>query len=99
MRHGEPVGGKKYRGQSDDPLSAEGWEQMRAAVGEHHPWQHIATSPLARCAAFSHELAEKWQIPVSEDKRLMELGFGEWEGKTPQQLMENDSGYAAALLA
>ncbi len=33
MRHGEPIGGKKYRGQSNDPLSGKGWEQMWAAVG------------------------------------------------------------------
>lgn len=90
IRHGEAVGGKKYRGQTNDPLSEKGWEQMWRAVGEHHPWQHIATSPLSRCADFAHALAQKWQIPVSEDARLMELGFGEWEGKTPQQLMEHD---------
>ncbi|OZA46619.1 MAG: histidine phosphatase family protein [Hydrogenophilales bacterium 17-61-76] len=39
MRHGEPVGGRKYRGQIDDPLSEKGWAQMRAAVsiaGRHN---------------------------------------------------------------
>ena len=90
IRHGEPVGGKKYRGQSDDPLSERGWQQMWDAVGEHGPWQRVATSPLSRCADFAHALGKKWQIPVSEDARLMELGFGEWEGKTPQELMEQD---------
>jgi len=25
LRHGEPVGGKRYRGQIDDPLSEKGW--------------------------------------------------------------------------
>ncbi|MDP2828006.1 MAG: alpha-ribazole phosphatase [Sulfuricellaceae bacterium] len=90
LRHGEPVGGKKYRGQSNDPLTEAGWEQMWAAVGEHRPWQRIVTSPLSRCADFSHALAEKLGIPVSEDQRLMEIGFGEWEGKTPQELMEHD---------
>ena len=33
MRHGEPVGGRRYRGQTDDPLSEQGWAQMRDAVG------------------------------------------------------------------
>lgn len=90
MRHGEPVGGKKYRGQTDDPLSAKGLEQMWEAVGDFHGWQQIVTSPLSRCAGFAHALCGRWQIPVSEDARLMELGFGEWEGKTPQELMEHD---------
>ena len=29
IRHGEPVGGRRYRGQIDDPLSEKGWKQMR----------------------------------------------------------------------
>ena len=57
IRHGEPVGGSKYRGQTDDPLSEKGWEQMRAAVGDHRPWEAILTSPLARCRAFAEKLA------------------------------------------
>ena len=28
IRHGEPVGGSKYRGQTDDPLSEKGWAQI-----------------------------------------------------------------------
>jgi len=36
MRHGEPVGGRRYRGQMDDPLSEKGWAQMRNAVGNHY---------------------------------------------------------------
>ena len=32
IRHGEPVGGRRYRGQIDDPLSEKGWRQMWAAV-------------------------------------------------------------------
>jgi len=35
MRHGEPVGGRAYRGHSiDDPLSEKGWQQMWDAVGD-----------------------------------------------------------------
>ena len=37
IRHGEPVGGRKYRGQIDDPLSDKGWTQMRQAVADHKP--------------------------------------------------------------
>ena len=49
IRHGEPVGGKRYRGQIDDPLSEKGWQQMRDAVAGHNPWDVIISSPLARC--------------------------------------------------
>lgn len=46
LRHGEPAGGKKFRGAVDDPLSPLGWQQMRAAVGDFRGWQTIVSSPL-----------------------------------------------------
>ena len=90
MRHGEPVGGRKYRGQIDDPLSEKGWQQMRAAVAEHRPWQHIVSSPLQRCQAFAQELAQRRNLPLSFDERFMEVKFGVWEGKTADQLRAED---------
>lgn len=87
IRHGEPVGGRAYRGHNiDDPLSDRGWQQMWQAVGEHAPWSHILSSPLSRCSDFANALAEKHGITVGTDDRLKEVGFGEWEGKTPEQL-------------
>jgi alpha-ribazole phosphatase/probable phosphoglycerate mutase len=88
IRHGEPVGGRKYRGQLDDPLSDKGWQQMRAAVGEHRPWDIILSSPLLRCREFATELAQRHGIPLEEDARWREIGFGCWEGKTAQELMQ-----------
>ena len=90
IRHGEPAGGKRYRGQIDDPLSDLGWQQMWAAVGEHAPWQQIVTSPLARCQAFATALGERHGLPVTADARLMEVGFGAWEGRTAAQLRAED---------
>jgi len=91
LRHGEPVGGRRYRGQIDDPLSERGWEQMWGAIQDRGPWQQIVTSPLVRCSAFAHALAEQANIPIREDDRLMEVGFGAWEGKTPDQLRSEDA--------
>ncbi|MEW5757796.1 MAG: alpha-ribazole phosphatase family protein [Pseudomonadota bacterium] len=90
IRHGEPVGGKKYRGQIDDPLSEKGWRQMREAVGDHCPWEVIISSPLTRCAAFAEELASRHHRPLELDDRLMEIGFGAWEGRTAAELKEAD---------
>lgn len=86
IRHGEPVGGKKYRGQLDDPLSELGWAQMRAAVEGHRPWDAVVSSPLSRCAAFAQELAARHDLPLQVDARLMEIGFGDWEGHTAEEL-------------
>ena len=86
LRHGDPVGGRRYRGQLDDALSERGWEQMWQAVGGRTEWQQIVTSPLQRCHAFATALGERHGMPVEDDPRLAEVGFGDWEGKTRAEL-------------
>lgn len=90
LRHGEPVGGKRYRGQSDDPLSETGWAQMWAAVGERPDWTRIVSSPLARCAAFAEALADRLTLPLDYEPRFKEIGFGSWEGRTAAELQRED---------
>ena len=89
IRHGEPVGGRRYRGQINDPLSDKGWQQMRSAVAEHAPWDQIISSPLSRCVDFARELSQRHDIPLAVDGRLMEIGFGDWEGKSAADLMKS----------
>ncbi len=92
IRHGEPVGGHRYRGQTDDPLSDKGWRQMWAAVGEERPWQNIVTSPLLRCSAFARALAERHDIAISQQPAFKEVRFGIWEGRTAAELDAEDPG-------
>jgi len=92
IRHGEPVGGRRYRGHGvDDPLTENGWSQMRTAVPENPHWQHIVSSPLSRCLEFSKELADDLHIPYSIEDRVKEIGFGDWEGKMPEEILSEDS--------
>ncbi len=92
IRHGEPVGGRRYRGYSiDDPLTEKGWTQMRAAVPETPKWQHIVSSPLKRCLEFGQQLANDLQISFSINDNMKEIGFGDWEGKTPEDILAEDS--------
>ncbi len=91
LRHGEPEGGRAYRGHSiDDPLSETGWQQMWDAVGSHSPWEQIVSSPLQRCQAFAQKVGERCNIPVAIETDFKEVGFGAWEGKTPLQIQENN---------
>lgn len=91
LRHGETELGGGLRGSLDDALTALGWEQMREAVKGRGPWDRIVSSPLQRCALFAQELSQQLALPVSFDKDLQELHFGEWEGCSPAALMETDA--------
>lgn len=90
LRHGEPVGGRKYRGQTDDPLSDKGWAEMRSAVGTARPWQAIVSSPLSRCLAFAETLSKEMDVPLAVEDRLKEVAFGVWEGRTRSELKVAD---------
>lgn len=90
LRHGEPLGGRRYRGQIDDPLSDKGWEEMRAAVDGRNDWDAIVHSPLRRCADFAAELSTVLAIPKIADERLKEIGFGAWEGLTGDEICAKD---------
>jgi len=92
MRHGEPEGGRRYRGYGvDDPLTETGWLQMWSAIPEIPQWDHIVSSPLIRCLDFSQALSEKHNIPYSIEDNVKEIGFGVWEGLTPDEIIAADS--------
>jgi probable phosphoglycerate mutase len=81
IRHGEPEGGDRYRGDGvDDPLSEQGWAQMWAALPGTTPWTRIVTSPLRRCRSFAEAVAARRGLPVAVEPDLREVGFGAWEG-------------------
>ena len=91
LRHGLPEGGHRYRGNGiDDPLSETGWRQMWAAVGDDWPWHGIVCSPMARCRPFAEDLGRRSGLPVVVDKRLREVGFGAWEGKSADEILTED---------
>lgn len=90
LRHGEPEGGRMYRGQLDHPLSDKGWAEMRAAVAGKNHWDVIYHSPLSRCADFANELSQALTISAHSDDRFKEIGFGVWENKTGDDIRAQD---------
>ena len=95
IRHGEPLGGRMFRGQRDDPLSEHGWAQMRRAVGDACPWHLLVSSPLRRCASFARELAQRHDRELRIEPDLQEVGFGTWEGRTRAELEAGTPGVVA----
>ncbi len=90
LRHGEPLGGRRYRGWRDDPLTERGWRQMQEAVAGQAPWQRVLSSPLSRCRTFAQHLARELGVPLEVDERWKEIGFGLWEGRSAAELRARD---------
>lgn len=89
LRHGEPVGGSRFRGNGiDDPLSEMGWQQMRDSTKEIAGWQRIVSSPMRRCIEFAQWLAAERGLPLDVRTDLREVGFGAWEGAPRDRLRE-----------
>lgn len=85
LRHGETDWNKERRlqGQSDIPLNEYGVElAVRTAEGLRQThFDAIFSSPLQRAFVTAQIVAENRGIPVVTDDRLVEIHFGEDEGK------------------
>jgi len=68
-------------GRLDLPLhpdaDVEGMARDPVLAGSVRVW----TSPSRRCRELADRIADVLSIPLSADPRLMELDFGQWEGK------------------
>jgi len=86
LRHGTPLGGRMYRGNLiDDPLSEEGWNQMKSSV-KNLSFDFIATSPMKRCSEFAQFISAKTKTPLTIIEDFKEIGFGDWQGKTSHEI-------------
>lgn len=100
LRHGQPTGGSRYRGNGvDDPLSELGWRQMRDTTAGIDGWNRIVSSPMRRCMAFADWLAKQRGLPLSVEQDLREVGFGSWEGVARRDLKEGRRGEYEAFYA
>jgi probable phosphoglycerate mutase len=94
----------RFQGHQDPPLSTEGLNEARLLAqrlagepGERPA--RIVTSPLLRAAQTAAAIAAALRgdpVAVEADARLVELGQGEWEGRTHAELELNDAERYAA---
>jgi broad specificity phosphatase PhoE len=86
VRHGEVDANRNYAylGRRDDELNARGLDQagsLAAALAEIHI-DGVVSSPLQRAAVTAGAIAESIGLVVDTDRRLIELDFGSWEGRS-----------------
>lgn len=84
IRHGETEWNvlRRFQGRSDIPLNDEGRRLARitAEALSEVPFARIYTSPLKRAYETAMIIKGDRDIPVIEEPRIIEIGFGEYEG-------------------
>lgn len=84
IRHGETEWNVEGRlqGQTDIPLNENGVRLAKVTAENMRdiPLDLGITSPLGRARHTAELVLEGRKIPLIEDKRLMEISFGSWEG-------------------
>ncbi len=90
VRHPPPLVGGMCAGRSDvavEPAdtSAEIVRRALATVPSS-----IVSSPSPRCHDLARELSRRLGVSLALDQRLVELDFGEWEGRSWEEIRRND---------
>lgn len=84
IRHGETEWNvkRRFQGRSDIPLNEEGRRLARITSDalREVPFTRIYTSPLKRAYETAMIIKGERDIPVMVEPRIIEIGFGEYEG-------------------
>ncbi len=99
LRHGETVWNTEQRlqGHLNSPLTQRGKQQaenngarLKSAINGH-PFRLIS-SPLGRCLDTAVIIGSVLTrgIQIDQDSRLMELCYGDWEGRTKEEIETHD---------
>lgn len=93
-RHGESEFNAKriIQGHIDTDLTPAGIVQARLAAEElkNFSIQKIYSSDLKRAFRTAQIIADVLNMEVLKDKRIREMSFGEWEGRTYDHIFETD---------
>jgi alpha-ribazole phosphatase len=91
LRHPPPVTSGVCAGRNDFPVLDPRQYLERLLV--HPDLESVArvySSPATRCSELALLIAAHWALPLEVDERLQELDFGEWEGRTWNDIETND---------
>jgi broad specificity phosphatase PhoE len=90
LRHGETTDSQTggYCGTLDPDLTPEGVQMAEdfAAAYKAPPWAAVFSSPLRRAVATAKPLCEAVGIQMQLKEGLREMAYGQWEGKTPEEV-------------
>lgn len=95
----------RFQGHLDPPLAEDGrieadllGARLAAAEPAERPTRVIASS-LSRAAETGAIVAGRLDVPLTTDRRLIEIGQGEWEGRSHRELERDDAARYGAWRA
>jgi len=96
-RHGETTWNLagRYQGRRESGLTGLGMQQGLALAAamtsiDTKP-QRIISSPLLRCTATAQFSAERLNLHLATDDRLLEIAHGTWEGRLRDEIASDDA--------
>lgn len=96
MRHAPTVWNrdKRIQGHKDSPLTGEGNDLCRdwGRVLELIHWNRILTSDLGRARVTAEKINTRLGVPIVQSPSLREMDWGDWTGKTIQQIKNETPG-------
>lgn len=91
IRHTTPdVAAGICYGRTDLDLADSFEAEAREALAQAPRPDRIVSSPLLRCRRLAHAAAEKFELDVTIDERLIEMDFGRWEGQAWKDLPRDE---------
>jgi len=90
LRHGETTSSRTgtYCGLLDIELTPEGQEMAQdfASAYAQLNWTAVYVSPLRRTVSTAKPLCDKLGLEMQLRNGLKEIAYGQWEGKTPEEI-------------
>jgi broad specificity phosphatase PhoE len=95
LRHGETIYSRTggYCGALDPELTPAGLQMAQAFADAYHtlPWTAVYASPMKRTIATGKPLCDALGMNMQLRDGLKEIAYGEWEGKTNEDVREHYS--------
>ena len=89
VRHGEPAFKNGLLGRTDSRLTERGCLQLLNTCQQLPPFDLTIASPLKRCREFAEEFSRQRQRDLLVNSGLRECDFGDWDGLSYQEIIEN----------
>lgn len=98
LRHGEIATPGILTGKTDVSLSKHGAQQVLQAINGISGVNRCISSPLKRCKDSAYCYTQQQDLPLVVDDNLQEMNFGDWDGKSYQDLWDMTESSASCTI-